>query len=116
MLKNLLSYALVCGLLAFAGCSYENEEELFGAADDIPDEVSLTDNIVPIINSKCALSGCHVSGSTFPNLSVRNNIIANAGRIKTRTRPGGGMPQTGSISNQQRDLIGRWVDQGAMDN
>ena len=112
--------AIVLIVLSIGACSSENEEELFGdkdsAGEPLPAVVSLSTDIVPIMDAKCAIPGCHVAGNTFPNLSVKSVIISQADRVKVRTRVGGGMPRTGSITNFQRDLIAKWVDDGAQDN
>lgn len=81
-------------------------------------QVSLANDVRPIIETKCAITGCH-SGSQSPNLNVVNNIISNASRIKTLTQ-GGQMPPSnssaGGLSTAQKALIGCWVDEGAKDN
>ncbi len=115
-MKKTLNYLLIIlSVAVIAACTSDNEEDLFGDVQ-VPEEVSLSADIMPIMNAKCALSGCHVSGGTFPDLSTKSSVIARASRVKARTRVGGGMPKTGSISAEQRTLIGAWVDQGAKDN
>lgn len=76
--------------------------------------ISLRNNIKPIVDQKCALSSCH-GGSQAPDLRVLNNIIANAGEIKSLTGSRV-MPKTGSLTQDQIDLIACWVDDGAPDN
>ncbi|GAB4328246.1 MAG: hypothetical protein OHK0038_02080 [Flammeovirgaceae bacterium] len=51
--------------------------------------ISLTTDIVPIINTNCALSGCHGSGQTGrPDFTKKENIISSAASIKERTNSG----------------------------
>lgn len=75
---------------------------------------SLTTDIMPIIETKCAVSGCH-NGSQTPNLSTKTGVINNALAIKTQTQSGA-MPKEGSITATQKALIACWVDDGADDN
>lgn len=118
-MKSILSVLIFFTLLVVTACTYENEEELFGKVDpdsgSEPDEVSLTNDIVPIMNSDCAIPFCHVAGEQFPNLSVKANIISNASSIKSRTQSGN-MPRGGTLSLAQKNLIKNWVDQGKLDN
>ncbi|MFY0654759.1 MAG: hypothetical protein JXQ96_22195 [Cyclobacteriaceae bacterium] len=121
-MKKVLKYSLAILIWVISSCTYQNEEEVFGTIDADPgsgggnsEPVSLMNDIVPLMNLKCAISGCH-NGSRFPNLSVKANIISNASSIKSRTRVGGGMPRNGTLTTAQRDLIADWVDGGALDN
>jgi hypothetical protein len=66
--------------------------------------------------NSCAISGCHDgSVSSLPNFSNLSVIQANASMIKSRTQSGN-MPKTGSLTQNQIDLIACWVDDGALDN
>lgn len=115
--KSILSVLIFFIMLASNGCTYENEEELFGTIepDSDPVLVNLSSQVIPIMNSNCAISGCHVAGVQFPNLLIKANIIANASSIKSRTQSGN-MPKGGSLSLAEKNLIKNWVDQGANDN
>lgn len=77
--------------------------------------VSYQNDIKPIISANCAITGCHVSGSQSPNLSVLANVQSNASRIKTRTG-NRTMPMGGSLTQTQINLIACWVDDGAKNN
>ncbi|MFZ1806441.1 MAG: hypothetical protein WAU36_04435 [Cyclobacteriaceae bacterium] len=78
--------------------------------------VSFSAQIKPIINTKCALSGCHNGDNgASRNWTVFSNVKSNAANIKTRTG-NRSMPQTGSLTQDQIDLIACWVDDGAKDN
>lgn len=78
--------------------------------------VSFSAQIKPIIDTKCALSGCHNGDNgANRNWTIFGNVKANAGNIKTRTG-NRSMPLTGSLTQDQIDLIACWVDDGAKDN
>ncbi len=79
---------------------------------------SLADEIMPIIQTKCAITNCH-NGSQEPNFSSPANVRTHAAKIKQLTQSGE-MPKSGSaggsLSASQKALIACWVDDGAKDN
>ena len=76
--------------------------------------VSFSTSVSPIISSKCAISTCH-AGTQAPDFRTFKNIQDNAGQIKTLTG-NGTMPQDGSLTQTEKDLIACWVDDGAPNN
>lgn len=76
--------------------------------------VSFSTSISPIISSKCATSNCH-GGTQAPDFRTFKNIQDNAAQIKTLTG-NGTMPQNGTLTQEQKDLIACWVDDGALNN
>ena len=79
---------------------------------------SFAADIAPIIQTRCAISGCHVDGGIAPfTLNGYAEISVRATRIKVRTGAGT-MPPAGKtgLSQLQVDLIAAWVDAGAQDN
>ncbi len=78
--------------------------------------VSLENDIMPLLDLKCAFSPCHNGDNgAARNWTVKANVLANASEIKSRTQSGD-MPRTGSLSQEQKDIIACWVDDGALDN
>lgn len=79
--------------------------------------VSFTAEIKTIIDTNCAVSGCHVSGGAAPvSFTSLANIQASASEIKSRTQSGN-MPKNGSkLPQAQLDAIACWVDDGALNN
>jgi hypothetical protein len=79
--------------------------------------VSYAQDIMPILQTNCTLSGCH-NGDLGGSRDWRNfdNVKTNAQNIKTRTgnksMPAGGL----SLTPQQIQLIACWVDDGANKN
>lgn len=77
---------------------------------------SYQNDVGPIIMTSCAISGCHNgdngSITDFTNFGLVQN---KADEIKRRTQ-NGSMPQTGSITEEEKALIACWVDEGAKDN
>jgi len=81
--------------------------------------VSFSTAIQPIIDANCAVSGCHDgSRSDIPNWSIKNNVLSNASKIKSRTTAKTMPPPNSgrSITDEQISLIACWVDDGAPDN
>jgi hypothetical protein len=80
--------------------------------------VSYNDNIVPIINTHCAISGCHNgSNAALANWTDLATVQTNADNIKTRTT-NGTMPPAGRPDMQTAEIqaIACWVDDGALNN
>ena len=80
--------------------------------------VSYSLQVEEIITSRCSTPGCH-NGSigASRNWTVFANVQNSAGGIKARTQ-NGSMPPPGStpLTQEQRDLIACWVDDGALAN
>ncbi len=53
--------------------------------DGPPQAVSFSADIAPLVSSKCALSGCHVSGGHAPNMTLGGSYLAivNGGFVNT---------------------------------
>ncbi len=73
-------------------------------------------DIKPILDVKCNLDGCHGSGTGSRDWTKFSNVKNEAGSIKVRTAnrsmPIGGL----TLTQQQIDIIGCWVDDGAANN
>lgn len=81
--------------------------------------ISLVADIMPIINTNCAISGCH-GNSRSPLMNTPEEVIDAAARIRVRAlglddgrQP---MPPSGFISQELQDQIDCWVNDGALDN
>ncbi|MEQ6165696.1 hypothetical protein AAOE16_00760 [Ekhidna sp. MALMAid0563] len=75
---------------------------------------SLTTDIMPIIQNDCAITGCH-NGSQNPRLTTEEEVIQNAGRIRSETQART-MPRDRTLSEGEIQLIACWVDDGALNN
>ncbi len=74
-------------------------------------------DIKSIIETSCAVSGCHVTGGDAPfTLTSLANVQSHAAAIKTATA-NGSMPKDGTpLTQLQKDRIACWVDDGAPNN
>lgn len=71
--------------------------------------------IKPIMDAKCATSGCHNGVSRANNFSLYTDAKKFAAQIKKFTQDRS-MPFEGSLTQNQIDLIACWVDDGALQN
>lgn len=98
---------------AWTGCTYET---LPAPAFNCENGVSFSEDIKPIIETKCAIAGCHDGSASYPpDFNVFENFQERAELVKRYTGDGT-MPKTGSLSPSQIDAIACWVDNGALAN
>ena len=84
----------------------------------IPSGISFEESIQDIITTNCAVTGCHAAGGRNPNLEIKDNILANATRIRDRTTEKSMPPASSgrSLTDEQIAQINCWVGDGAADN
>jgi len=105
-------------LLISISCSSESEDMLPPpTANRCEDSTaSLSADIQPIIQTNC--TGCHTAGTGRVDFTVKDNIIQYASAIRTNTQSGT-MPPPASgrtLTDDQKELIFCWVENGAKDN
>lgn len=76
---------------------------------------SWVNDIKPIMEKSCAITGCHNGVSRSTNFNEYLSAKSNAGSIKSKTRDRS-MPFDGTLTQNQIDLISCWVDDGALNN
>jgi len=81
----------------------------------LPSGVSFQQSVSPIIMNSCAITGCHNGTNNLPDFTLFGPVQANAAMIKTRTQSGN-MPKTGTLTQNEKNLIACWVDDGALNN
>lgn len=75
------------------------------------------DNVSPIIQAYCTLSGCHATGSNNgPGALTTYQEVSNAQASIRSAVASGAMPQGSSLSSTQKNTIICWIDNGALDN
>ncbi|HNP16859.1 MAG TPA: hypothetical protein PKL31_00390 [Fulvivirga sp.] len=77
--------------------------------------VSFSTQIQSIITTNCTLVTCHDGNNSLPDFTKFENIKSRAADIKSRTQSGN-MPKNRTLSQQEKDLIACWVEDGALNN
>jgi hypothetical protein len=114
-------------VLFLAGCY--KDKTLVSDVPEITRTVSFSQDIIPIFNESCNLSGCHSSGGQKPDLTEPNayNSLATGGYVDKSTpensllylkvsgQKGTPMPPSG-VNKEYAALILAWIKQGANNN
>lgn len=126
--KTILTLIIVFGGIFFlAGC-YKNRTVSVDAPT-ITRTVSFAQDIIPIFNKSCSLSGCHATGGQTPNLTQanaynsliignyidKNNPENSVIYLKMTGKRGTPMPVSG-VNPDYAALILAWIKQGANNN
>ena len=119
-MNKLLLCVSICFLVS---CYSENEEDLYPMPDPIPaeKEISFSTDIKPILINHC--TSCHNGGSFAPgnwnNYSELKTRVDN-GKFNTKVLDPAtlDMPKgnPSSLPANDRELLRKWVEQGAKDN
>ena len=107
---------LGCALLWLDGCYYDNEEDLYFTTplDCSTVEATFNTNVQAIINSKCAIAGCHnSSGAGGTMLTTYANVKLKTDRINQRAVKDKTMPPGGGMSAEQLKILSCWISNGA---
>ena len=127
MKKRLVFPVLIIGLAVGLFSCYKdvNLPEAAVDPDGPPQAVSYKTDIAPMLNSKCALSGCHVSGAHKPYMltDISYNQIVGGGFVNTI------IPKESTIykmingemkeyipSAADRQKVYDWIRTGALNN
>lgn len=95
-----------------------------------PDSIYFVNEILPLLNSNCAQSGCHDAVTKKDGVQLDNyQSIMSTGEVKPgqpnsskiyevlfETDPDKRMPPAGPLSQEQKDKIFKWISQGAPNN
>ncbi len=110
-IKILIVVALSLNIMS---CYNDKEEKLypnsFGACDTT--KLTYTNGISTIVNTNCAISGCHAAGGTFPQLNTYELLIANIDRVKARAIDSKNMPAPSGMSSCNISKLQHWIDIG----
>jgi uncharacterized membrane protein len=115
--------AVVFGLaaLCLVACKEKRDPFTDGGQQQLPDTVSYTDHIQPLLEGHC--TGCHASyrqgadrngAPVGIDLDTYSDAVASAERANARIQAGT-MPPSGGLSDYERGLFQRWVDQGTQE-
>lgn len=120
-MKKVLIYLLVSvsSTLVFFSCSKSDNGGGGGSNLDcntVTNKAFAAD-VNPIIQSRCAIAGCHAAGSTNSGGPFTNytEIFNKRSNIRTEVSSGR-MPQGSTLSTSQKNSIICWIDSGAPNN
>jgi|688.fasta_scaffold03792_5 hypothetical protein len=106
--------------LVLGGCYYDKEEVLYPNSFCDTTNVTWSGTIQPLVQSRCATPGCHVTGAQSPDLSTYSAFKAQVdqGRIEARAIQGtpSFMPPSGKMPNCNIQQLQVWIDAGALQN
>lgn len=113
--------AIIATPVILNSCYYDKAEILYPNSNATLDcgtiSAKFGTDVNPIIQSKCATSGCHDAsasgGYAFRNYS---EISAAKDAILSSAVVNKSMPQDGPLSLDERSKIKCWIDGGALDN
>ena len=117
-IKNLIS--VIALLVMFYNCSSSDDEPTPIPNPNPTANITYNGNIKSIMSSFC--TSCHGSPTTngapmsLTTYSQVKSALENRGlvnRINSITNP---MPQSGLMSQSNRDLIQQWIDDGLLEN
>lgn len=105
---------LVPVLLIFVySCKKEVYDTTPDTNDPACDTVSYTKHVQPIFTQQCI--SCHVAGGSGPgDYTILANIQKDKDKIKEQAVTNSLMPKGGSLSTEEKYLLGKWIDCGAI--
>jgi hypothetical protein len=107
-------------LILSQGCYNDNVEELYEFEDPNCDalDVSFSNQVFPIIQGNCSITGCHVAGGNGMLLENYNNVKAyvDNGTMFDRVVNTQDMPPSQPLTSCQIDQIDSWINAGAPNN
>lgn len=113
MKSNIIRVLLVS--LAFEFTSCDDNDEATINCDGV--SLSFADDVLPVIQANCAITGCHpYASSNGPGaLTNYSQIFAARTAIKSAVASGS-MPKGSTLSSNEKTAIICWVESGAADN
>jgi len=118
-MKKAFTIASICIALVYTSISCSKSSSDGGSSVDcntVANKAFAAD-VNPIIQSSCAITGCHDAGSGngVGQLTTYNDIFNHRTEIQSAVSAGR-MPKTGSLSASQKNSILCWIQSGAPNN
>jgi hypothetical protein len=84
-----------------------------------PNEVTYTNNVRTLVDTKCTVAPCHGTNPDLPNWDDLSTLQQHADyvrqRVMERSMPPDGSP-AGPLTQEEINTIACWVDAGAQNN
>lgn len=103
------------GFFLLQGCYYDVEEDLYPVVDSCnTTNLVFNGEIQPLINTHCALSGCHVAGTGRVDFTTYEGVksVAADGRLHQKVIVDKSMPPSGPLPKCEMDKIDAWIKAG----
>lgn len=135
---NLFTISIALLMVGFQSCRHHPIEPVDDNTDTIssgecdPDSIYFNQDVMPIIQQNCAVTGCHGGGSAQNGVDLTSyQSIMNTADVEpfdtdgsdlyeviTETDPDDIMPQPPNppLTNEEIDIIAAWINQGAQNN
>ncbi|MFL5754545.1 MAG: hypothetical protein ACJ76F_14120 [Bacteroidia bacterium] len=116
MRKTLSIILLFCSIIfLLSTCKKKNE---FKHLDCSKIDSKYSTAIKSIISSNCTLSGCHDGSSSASNLTTYDKVkpFVDNGQFNEQVIKTKAMPQNRSLSQDERNKIKCWLDDGGPNN
>jgi hypothetical protein len=120
-IKSIMAIIFFLGTIIYS-CTYD---EIIPQEVEVPENVSFSIDVQPIFTKSCALPGCHSAGGQQPNLTIGNayNSLTFFGYVNLADPANSKIYQQINIgkmktyaTDQDRAIILKWMEQGALDN
>ncbi len=114
-MRSPLALSLCCVL--FIGCYYDNEEDLYGPACD-SSVFGYAAKIQPILQANCYASTCHGPNGDNGELITYAQVkgVVDDGSFRDAVVVTQRMPDGGSLTACELELITKWLDAGALND
>ena len=112
---------IVFSLIIYSSCSKSSGGGTGGGGTNLDcntvSNKTFVADVNPIIQSTCAVNGCHASGSiNGPGALTNYSLIFNARNTIRSTIISGSMPKNSTLSTSAKNSIICWIDSGAPNN
>jgi len=122
-IKRLSLIAIIFSMVLFYSCDYE----FIQPKQIVVNNVSFKNEVVPIFNQKCNMSGCHSTGHFKVDLTAANAYIdINAKNLINKVKPEESILyvkllstsgiHAGKTTPTEQATILKWIQEGAKDN
>ena len=111
-MQKLILFVFSAGVVSFLSCTNDKLET------EPCSSVSYIETVRPLVETKCALAGCHVSGfqpGDFTSYEVLKQK-AEEGKIQLMVFSLGNMPPVNKLSENEKFQLKCWIQSGAQKN
>ncbi len=119
--KSINLFIFAAALLALPGCYYDKADLLYPAGsntDCASNPAKYSTDVSPIIQSKCATSGCHDAATAAGGavLESYTEVSALAARINQRSIVEKTMPAGTPLTATEINILSCWISSGTPNN